>query len=69
MQTTETLIEILAAQLSMADRADSKDIPYWCTEASKTVAELEKLGVDYNTAYDRADVINGVADRDTIGLA
>ena len=69
MQTIETLIEILAAQLSMADRADDKDVPYWCGEASKTVAELEKLGVDYITAYDRADMINGVADRDTVGLS
>ena len=84
MNTKQTLInhlvKTLAEQLRKADEAGlvtnkngtvgaSKEKAAACRAASKAVADLEKLGVDYNTAYDRADLINGVADRETVGMA
>jgi len=83
METKQTLInhliKTLAEQLRKADEAGlvckngvvgaSKERAQACKAASKAVADLEKLGVDYNTAYDKADLINGVADRETVGLA
>lgn len=83
MNTKQTqinhLIKTLAEQLRKADEAGlvckngtvgaSKEKAQACKAASKAVADLEKLGVDYNTAYDKADLINGVADRETVGLA
>ena len=83
METKQTiinhLIKTLAEQLRKADEAGlvlkngivgaSKERAQACKAASKAVAELEKLGVDYNTAYDKADIINGVADRETVELA
>jgi len=71
MQTINHLIEILAQQLLEVGNAPLglKSTYKKLAQCSKTVAQLEKLGVDYITAYDRADMINGVADRDTIGLA
>jgi hypothetical protein len=83
METKQTLInhliKTLAEQLRKADEAGlvcnkngtfaSKEKAQACKAASKAVADLEKLGVDYNTAYDKADLINGVADRETVGLA
>ena len=72
METKQTqinhLIKTLAEQLRMADQAGlvckngivgaSKEKAAACKAASKTVADLEKLGVDYNTAYDRAEALN-----------
>jgi hypothetical protein len=84
METKQTLInhliKTLAEQLRKADEADlttnkngtrgaSKEKAAALKAASKAVADLKKLGVDYNTAYDKADLINGVADRETVGLA
>jgi len=84
MNTTQTqinhLVKTLAEQLRKADEAGlvtnkngtvgaSKEKAAACKAASKAVADLEKLGVNYNTAYDKADIINGVADRETVGLA
>jgi len=83
METKQTLInhliKTLAEQLRKADEAGlvckngivgaSKEKAQACKAASKAVADLEKLGVDYNTAYDKTDLINGVADRETVGLA
>ena len=72
MNTKQTLInhliKTLAEQLRKADEAGlvtnkngtvgaSKEKAAACKAASKAVAELEKLGVDYNTAYDKADLI------------
>jgi hypothetical protein len=83
METKQTLInqliKTLAEQLRKAEAGGlvckngivgaSKERAQACKAASKAVADLEKLGVDHNTAYDRADLINGVADRETLGLA
>ena len=75
MNTTQTLInqliKTLAEQLRAVDNATLglKSTYKKIAQCSKTVAQLEKLGVDINTSFDRADLINGVADRDTIGLA
>jgi len=75
MNTTQTqinhLIKTLAEQLREVDEATQRQLSTYkkIAQCSKTVAELEKLGVDYNTAYDKADLINGVADRETVGLA
>lgn len=64
------LIKTLAEQLRKADEAGlwvcnkngvwgaSKEVAQACKAASKAVADLEKLGVDYNTAYDKADALN-----------
>lgn len=65
------LIKALAEQLREIDNS-TPGLPSTykkIAQCSKTVVELEKLGVDYNTAYDKADLINGVADRETVGLA
>jgi hypothetical protein len=75
METKQTLInqliKTLAEQLREVDNATLglKSTYKKIAQCSKTVAKLEKLGVDHNTAYDRADMINGVADRETLGLA
>ena len=75
MNTTQTqinhLIKTLAEQLREVNEATLRQLSTYkkIAQCSKTVAELEKLGMDYNTAYDRADIINGVADRETVGLA
>ncbi len=75
MNTTQTqinhLIKTLAEQLREVDEATLRQLSTYkkIAQCSKTVAELEKLGVDYNTAYDKADLINGVACRETVGLA
>ena len=72
METKQTLInhliKTLAEQLRKADEAGlvckngivgaSKEKAQACKAASKAVADLEKLGVDYNTAYDKADALN-----------
>ena len=65
------LIKTLAEQLREVDNATLglKSTYKKIAQCSKTVAQLEKLGVDINTAYDKADLINGVADRKTLGLA
>ena len=68
------LIKTLAEQLRHAESFNGmwgveKERAAACKAASKTVAQLEGLGVDHNTAFDKADLINGVADRETIGLA
>jgi hypothetical protein len=75
MNTKQTLInqliKTLAEQLREVDNATLglKSTYKKITQCSKTVAKLEKLGVDRITAYDKADQINGVADRETVGLA
>ena len=78
MNTTQTqinhLVKTLAEQIRHAESFDgmwgmTKERTEACKAASKTVIDLEKLGMDYNTAYDKADLINGVADRETVGLA
>jgi hypothetical protein len=75
METKQTLInqliKTLAEQLRAVDNATPglKSTYKKIAQCSKTVAKLEKLGVDHNTAYDRADLINGVADRESLGLA
>ena len=84
MNTKQTLInhlvKTLAEQLRKADEAGLATNKYGTVgasnekaaagkAASKAVADLEKLGMDYNTAYDKADLINGVADRETVGMA
>ena len=73
MNTTQTqinhLIKTLAEQLRKADEAGlvtnkngtvgaSKEKAAACKAASKAVAGLEKLGVNYNTAYDKAEALN-----------
>ena len=75
MNTKQTLInhliKTLAEQLREVNEATLRQLSTYkkIAQCSKTVAELEKLGVDYNTAYDKADLINGVADRETVELA
>ena len=75
MSTKQTqinhLIKTLAEQLREVDEATLRQLSTYkkIAQCSKTLAELEKLGVDHNTSYDRADLINGVADRETLGLA
>jgi len=75
MNTTQTqinhLIKTLAEQLREVNEATLRQLSTYkkIAQCSKTVAELEKLGVDYNTTYDKADLINGVADRETVELA
>lgn len=75
MNTTSTqinhLVKTLAEQLLAVEEATLRQLSTYkkIAQCSKTVAELEKLGVDYITAYDKADLINGVADRETIGHA
>jgi len=75
METKQTLInhliKTLAEQLREVNEATLRQLSTYkkIAQCSKTVAELEKLGVDYNTAYDKADLINGVADRETVELA
>jgi len=73
MNTKQTqinhLIKTLAEQLRKADEADlitnkngtvgaSKEKAAACKATSKAVADLEKLGVDYNTSYDKAAALN-----------
>ena len=75
METKQTLInqliKTLAEQLRAVDNATLglKSTYKKIAQCSKTVAQLEKLGVSVDTAYDKADLINGVADRETLGLA
>ena len=75
METKQTLInqliKTLAEQLRAVDNATLglKSTYKKIAQCSKTVAQLEKLGVGVDTAYDKADLINGVADRETLGLA
>jgi hypothetical protein len=75
MHTTQTLInqliKTLAEQLREVDNATLglKSTYKKIAQCSKTVAQLEKLGVDHITAYDKAAQINGVADHETVGLA
>ena len=75
METKQTLInqliKTLAEQLRAVGNAPLglKSTYKKIAQCSKTVAQLEKLGVDHITAYDKADLINGVADRETLGLA
>jgi hypothetical protein len=65
------LIKTLAEQLREVDNATLglKSTYKKIAQCSKTVAQLEKLGVDHITAYDKAAQINGVADHETVGLA
>ena len=73
METKQTiinhLIKTLAEQLRKADEAGlttnkngtvgaSKEKAQACKAASKAVADLEKLGVNYNTSYDNAAALN-----------
>ncbi len=62
------LIKTLAEQLRKAEAGGlvckngivgaSKERAQACKAASKAVADLEKLGVDYNTSYDKAAALN-----------
>jgi hypothetical protein len=62
------LIKTLAEQLRKAEAGGlvckngtvgaSKERAQACRAASKTVAELEKLGVNYNISYDKAAALN-----------
>lgn len=67
MDTTQTqindLIKTLAEQLRLAESFDgmwgkSKERQDACKAASKTVADLAKLGVDYNKAFEKAEALN-----------
>ena len=72
MNTTQThinhLIKTLAEQLRKAEAGGlvckngivgaSKERAQACKAASKAVADLEKLGVDYNTSFDKAAALN-----------
>ena len=78
METKQTLINHLIKTLAEQVRHAESFNGMWgkekervaaCKAASKTVAQLEGLGVDSNTAFDEADLINGVADHETVGLA
>ena len=56
------LIKTLAEQLRKAESLDvqtqQKQLAAACKAASKTVAQLEKLGMHYSTAYDKAVELN-----------
>lgn len=62
------LIKTLAEQLRKAEAGGlvckngivgaSKERAQACKAASKAVADLEKLGVDYNISYDKAVALN-----------
>jgi len=66
--TINHFIKTLAEQLRIMDQAGevvidgirgaSKEKAEACRVASKTVIQLDKLGVRYDTAYDKADAIN-----------
>ena len=67
MNTTTTqinhLIKTLAEQLRHAESFDgmwgkAKERAEACKAASKTVADLCKLGVDYDIAFDKAEALN-----------
>jgi hypothetical protein len=72
METRQTqinhLVKELAEQLRNIDqtgtvvvngtRGASKERAEACRLASKAVAQLEKLGINYNTAYYKADELN-----------
>lgn len=69
MNTTQTqinhLIKTLAEQLRLAESFDgmwgkTKERVTACKSASKTVVELEKLGLDFNEAFDKAETLNKV---------
>lgn len=67
MNTTSTqinhLIKTLAEQLRHAESFNgmwgkTKERAAACKAASKTVADLEKLGVDFNDAFNKAETLN-----------
>ena len=67
METKQTqinhLIKTLAEQLRHAESFDgmwgkAKERGEACKAASKTVADLAKLGVDYNNAFEKAESLN-----------
>ena len=64
MNTTQTqinhLIKTLAEQLREVNEATLRQLSTYkkIAQCSKTVAELEKLGVDCVTAFDKAETLN-----------
>ena len=78
MNTKQTqinhLIKTLAEQIRHAESFNgmwgkTKERTEACAAASKTVAQLEGLGVHHEDSFSKADLINGVADRETLELA
>ena len=68
METKQTqinhLIKTLAEQLRHMksieewDWAESSSLSMVCKAASKTVAQLEELGIDRDDAFDKAEALN-----------
>ena len=69
MHTTQTiinhLVKTLAEQLCAVEEATLRQLSTYkkIAQCSKTVAELEKLGVHCNTSFDKAMALNEVMAR------